>query len=469
MNYSIKIFGFMILFCTHLNILAHPGTQKSIDQEILLHNIPHNYITGCAKDLPKSVAVADTLFLVYLSADNDLGSFAIRNLKQILSVGSTDTIHIVVHLDIRDANGEKITRRYYIEKNKYTVLNENDPTTQAMDSGDPETLISFCSMAIEQFPAHKVVLVFWDHGTGYLEPIRRGHVNSSNFFVFNHKTCKLELDRSVGYLTFLTEYIENNRGVCWDQTTQNFLSASKLDYALKTICKNSLQGKRFDIIAFDACLMAMTEVADLLSPYTDIMVSSEETILGTGYDYAQVLSPFITGTLSPHEFAAHIVKSFSETYRRITQDFTLSALDLSITPLITHNLNTTAELLITCLRNQKHNSVKQAIKTARMLCTHFNEPSYLDLYNLYSLLQNSVKKFNVGASGKSAKQQLEVVLKEGLFLIEKYAFANTAGQKLSNAHGVSIYFPERMHSSYPPSAFARSNKWFNFISAYLAA
>jgi hypothetical protein len=104
-----------------------------------------------------------------------------------------------------------------------------------------------------------------------------------------------------------------------------------------------------------------------------------------------------------------------------------------------------------------------------MLCTHFNEPSYLDTYNLYSILHNSVKKFNVNTNGTQAKQKLETALQNGLALMQKYIFAHTSGQKLTNAHGVSIYFPERMHSSYPPSAFARSNKWFNFISAYLGA
>jgi hypothetical protein len=470
MNCFIKITSFICILSSTISLIhTNTSLQKNLDQELLLHTVTDTGHIGSPKKLPLPMKIVDTLFLIYIAADNDLRSFAIRNLKQILSIGSTEHLHIVVHLDIRDSNGNKITRRYFIEKNKYIVLNEGDPETQAMDSGDPETLISFCTMAIKNFPAKNVVLDLWDHGTGYLAPIRRGHVNPSTLFTFNQKTCKLELDRSVGYITFLTEYNENNRGVCWDQTTQNFLSAAKLDYALKTICQNSLDGERFAIIAFDACLMAMVEVADLLSPYADIMVGSEETVLGTGYDYAQVLAPFTKGTLSPHQFATHMVNSFFETYRRITQDFTLSALDLSMTPLVTQNLNMVAELLITCIQNQKKNTVKQALKTARMLCTHFNEPGYLDVHNLYTLLQGSLKKFSVTPHASSAHHQLEQVLKEGLSLMQKYAFANTAGQKLSNAHGVSIYFPERMHSSYPPSVFARSNKWFNFISAYLAA
>lgn len=433
-----------------------------------LSEIPDITMQAYNKSAPNSIPFADMLFLVYMAADNDLRPFAIRNLKQMLAIGSNNNVHIVVHLDIRDSNGEKITRRYYIGKNTYYVLNEGEATTQAMDSGDPETLISFCKMALEKFPAKQATLVFWDHGTGYLESIRRGHVNPSTLFTFNPNTCKLELDRSFNYLAILADYIENNRGVCWDQTTQNFLSSAKLDYALDTICRNYLK-KRFAVIAFDACLMAMTEIAELLSPYGDIMVASEETILGTGYDYESVLSIFTTKKPTAREFAIHIVRSFESTYQKVTQDFTLSALDLSLTPAVMESLNTIAESLVACLKHQKNSSVKQALKTSRMVCTHFNETSYLDIFDLFSIIQNSLKKFNVSSVGIESKSTLERALHDGKILLNRYVFAHTEGKKLSNSHGISIYFPERMHSSYPPSSFAQSNKWFNFISAYLAA
>ncbi|HEV2916229.1 MAG TPA: clostripain-related cysteine peptidase [Candidatus Babeliales bacterium] len=458
--YKHTIYACMIIISS---IIFH---LHAITQDPLAEDIPE-IVSTINKSMPDVMPYAHTLFCVYMAADNDLRSFAIRNLKQMLTAGSNENLHIVVHLDIRDSNGDKVTKRYYIGKNTYTILNEHDPDAQAMDSGDPETLISFCKMAIKKFPAKDVVLVLWDHGTGYLEPIRRGHVNPSTLFTFNPTTCKLELNRSLSYLTFLAEYIENNRGVCWDQTTQNFLSALKLDYALNTICRDCLGGKRFSIIAFDACLMAMTEIAELLSPYTDIMVASEETILGTGYDYENVLSIFHTKRPTPREFATHLVTSFFNTYQRVTQDFTLSALDLSLTPFIMENLNNVAESLIICLKNQKNNSVKQALKTSRMLCTHFNETSYLDIFDLFSIIQTSIKKFIVSSNAIEAKQKLEQALQEGKSLIQRYVFAHTEGKKLSNAHGISIYFPERMHSSYPPSSFARSNKWFNFISTYL--
>jgi len=36
----------------------------------------------------------------------------------------------------------------------------------------------------------------------------------------------------------------------------------KLEFALNEIVTNQLNGKKFDIIAFDACLMSMVEIAE---------------------------------------------------------------------------------------------------------------------------------------------------------------------------------------------------------------
>ena len=56
--------------------------------------------------------------LVYMSADNDLRNFAIRNIKQMTLIGSTEYNNILVHLDIRISNNQKITRRGPISHTK---------------------------------------------------------------------------------------------------------------------------------------------------------------------------------------------------------------------------------------------------------------------------------------------------------------------------------------------------------------
>lgn len=409
-------------------------------------------------------------FIVYMAADNDLKGFAARNIKQMSAIGSNEFVTIAVHLDIRTKENKKITRRYLIEKNKVTQVNENDPATQAMDSGDVNTLISCCSWAIKQYPADHYALIFWNHGTGFLDPGTGRIINPLELFTFNPSTNKLELDRTLGFLDFISAP-DNLRGVCWDDTTGNYLTNQKLDTALQTICSTYLHNK-FDIIGFDACLMAGIEIVDLTKKYANIMVASQEVELGAGWNYELALAPFNKGCPDSKTLASHIVNAYAETYTKITNDYTLSAVDLDRVDILESTINEIALLLAEALRKQKNGSVKKTIKTCRskQLCTHFDEPTYIDLHHFLSNLQTNLGQFSLTNSADEThiKNSLTKKIKDACTLIKKVAFANVAGNNLSKAQGISIYFPEtNIHYSYRQTSFAANNAWLSFITQYL--
>ncbi|MGB8366810.1 MAG: clostripain-related cysteine peptidase, partial [Candidatus Babeliales bacterium] len=324
--------------------------------------------------------------IIYIAADNDLRSFAARNIKQMASIGSNEFVNILVHLDIRITGNKKITRRYYVEKDKILHMNAHDASSQCMDSGNPKTLISCCEWAINNYPAYEYALFFWNHGTGIIDPGYGRLINPAELFTFNPETNKLELDRSLGFLDLIDNLDQNQflridqKGICWDDTTGNYLTNYKLETALDTICRKILNGNKFSIIGFDACLMSMLETASLIKNYAHIMVGSQEVELGTGWNYAKVLSPFAYQSLEKNDFAKHIVQMYYKTYSMLTNDFTLSAINLNQIINLEKNLNSVAQLLLECLANQKKQSVSQAIKASRnrLICTHFDEPSYID-------------------------------------------------------------------------------------------
>jgi hypothetical protein len=67
------------------------------------------------------------------------------------------------------------------------------------------------------------------------------------------------------------------------------------------------------------------------------------------------------------------------------------------------------------------------------------------------------------------KNQLRQTLAQGCSLIKEIVFANTVGDNLRHAKGLSIYFPEnRIHYSYRTTPFALTNEWMSFMSHYLA-
>jgi len=414
----------------------------------------------------------DWTFIVYIAADNDLRSFAARNIKQMAQIGSNQFINIVVQLDIRITGNKKITRRYFIENNKIFHVNADDQNSQKMDSGDPRTLVSCASWAIGSYPAKNYALILWNHGTGIIDPETGRIINPAELFTFNPAINKLELDRTIGFLEFINDKDRHERGVCWDDSTGNYLTNQKLDLALKEICTTMLGGKKLNIIGFDACLMAMLEIANIAKNYAHVMVGSQEVELGAGWDYEKVLRPFSLKSLDQATFAKHIVDMYAETYNKITNDYTQSALNLDAIEKLENNVNQVAMLLLDCLKNQQNNSVKNSIQASRskLLCTHFDEPSYLDLHHLYTNLQSNLKYFvfNNETLGSRLRQDLTQLLEQGKSLIKEIVINTRAGKNLNLAQGISIYFPERrIHSSYRKTAFAASNKWISFMTQYL--
>jgi hypothetical protein len=443
------------------------------------------------KPKEKHVHQPTRTIMIYMAADNDLRPFAARNIQQMANIGSNQNITIVVHLDIRISGNKKITRRYLIEHDQVLHIDPYNPLTQQMDSGNPSTLISFCEWAIKNYISDEYDLILWNHGTGILEPPHGKIINPMDLFVFNPSTHRFDLDRSVGFMDVISSlesprnvcwdatgnYLSNRsvepqqRGVCWDDTTGNYLSNRKLEAALETICQKYLNGRKFGIIGFDACLMSMIEVCSFVQKYAQVMVGSEEVELGMGWKYDEVLTPFTREKLDTVGFAAHIVNAYNRTYQSITNDYTLSAIDLTAIDLLERNIDQIAKLLIEALDKQR-SPIYQAIKESKnkLLCTHFDEPTYIDLHHFYKNLSNNIKKIGYDNSQLSPaiRNALLAKLEEGIHLIEKLVIANTVGKNLRNARGIAIYFPERgIHSSYQEALFLKSNAWGTLLSRYV--
>lgn len=410
--------------------------------------------------------------IVYIAADNDLRGFAARNLKQMSAIGSNNNCNIVAHMDIRMNGNKKVTRRYYIQRDTIMWMNADDPHTQQMDSGDPNTLISCCQWAIQNYPAENYMLVFWNHGTGIIDPATGRIINSVDLFTFNNATHKLDLDRSIGFLDFITILERQQRGICWDDSTGHYLSNQTLEQALAYICKNYLNGGKFSIIAFDACLMSMLEIANIVKPYASIMVGSQEVELSTGWNYTMALNPLLSHAPNRYDLARNIVKAYGQAYDNVTDDYTQSAINLETITSLEQKISALARLLMECLKKQSNNSVKNAIYASgnKLLCTHFDEPSYIDLHHFLTNLLANLRHFtfNNPSEGQALTNAVRTATMESLALVQHHVIAYACGKNVKSARGLSIYFPERrIHPSYRKTNFATSNEWASFLTQYL--
>lgn len=407
--------------------------------------------------------------IVYMAADNDLRNFAARNIQQMASIGSNNYVNFLVHLDIKISTTQKVTRHYFIsDSTAIYQMNTNDPYTQSMDSGDPNTLVTTCNWAFEDFPAEHYALILWNHGTGILDPAKY-KISHPDFFIFDPISHIFRIDRSKTFIDFIEQ---GTRGVCWDDSTGNFLTNQKLSTALNYIYQNVL-GKKFSIIGFDACLMAMVEVGNLIAPYANIMVGSQEVEMGAGWDYQKAFQLFLYNAPTPEELARNIVVGYQKTYTSLTNDFTLSAVNLNTIARIEGNVQLVAELLLEAINKQSSNSVISTIKMAASpsMCTNFEEPTYIDLYDFYQNIISNIKKFKFKNPNQETNRLLTLLadnLRNGQAIILSAVFANVTGKNLAKAKGLSIYFPQRnIHNSYPLTPFAQKNSWFKLIKACL--
>ncbi len=219
--------------------------------------------------------------------------------------------------------------------------------------------------------------------------------------------------------------------------------------------------------------MYMLEVGNLFKKHAHIMVGSQEVELGTGWNYQKVLEPFLHGALGKRDFARHITHVYEETYNKITNDYTQSAVSLDDLEYLEDNINEIANHLIEALKLQKNKSVHNAIRASKnkLLCTHFDEPSYIDLHHFYTNLEYNLKHFSFTntQAGTKIVAELRKLLDHGRAIIRKLVLANVYGKNLNQARGISIYFPEhRMHSSYPKAPFAHQNNWIRLVQTYIA-
>jgi len=180
--------------------------------------------------------------IVYMSADNDLNNAGIRDIEEMKLNGSNADINIVVLWDGSDISTHGY---YYIEKGEAVLVKDLDEINMGTQS-TAENCIDFVT---KYFPAEQYLMDFWNHGSG---PDR-------------------------------TAQLAKQRGVCWDYTSEDYLT----DVELKNIMEyfyNKI-GKKIDIIGFDACLMASLEIAYQFRDYAAYMVASEENEPFDGWDY----------------------------------------------------------------------------------------------------------------------------------------------------------------------------------------
>ena len=249
---------------------------------------------------------------------------------------------------------------------------------------DPKTLSTFIQVCAKNFKANRYGLILWDHGSGSVS----------------------------GY----------------GHDEKNPRSGSMSLAGLNTAFKDG--GVKFDFIGFDACLMATVETALMASNYADYLIASEETEPGIGWYYTDWLTLLGKNTsISTLDLGKQICDDFVSKCATACrgQQTTLSLIDLAeLSHTVPDKLTSFSKSVTSLIAKQEYKTVSNARNGSR----EFAASTKIDQVDLTDLCNN----LNTKESNALAK-----VLREAV----KYNRINN----ISNAYGLSIYFPYKKISN----------------------
>ena len=326
--------------------------------------------------------------MVYLCG-TDLESrskMATSDLQEMLNADLSDKINLIVYTGgCRQWQNNVLssrTNQIWQVKDEGLVCLDEDAGNQAMVK--PETLSSFIKYAAKKFPANRMALIFWDHGGG-----------SVSGFGYDEKFA-----------------------------SSGSMDLAEIDQALRD------GGVKFDFVGFDACLMATTETALMLADHADYMIASEETEPGIGWYYTDWLSKLSKNTsMDTVSLGREIIDDFVETCAQKCrgQSTTLSIVDLAeAEATIPEALAAFSSDTCDLIRNQEYARVSNARSGSR----EFGSSSRIDQVDLTHLAKN------MGTTeGKALARAIQGAVKY-----------NRTSSNMTNAYGLSIYFPLRKAS-----------------------
>ena len=393
--------------------------------------------------------------LTYIAGDNTLEPF-IQGDLDAMKAGANDNANILAFVSTHRQGQSKFSQQLIVTPNG---INQDGPNLFNLDSGNPATAIQACSWAVTNFESNNFAFIFWNHGSGPLNRFRILGNTIKQWNTWANKATRL-LMKEV-YINNLSE-----RGVCYDDTTNNYFT----DLDVQTILNflNKKLGKKIDIVAFDACLMAGIEIASTVKPYANYLVSSQQTIPGIGFDYKGIFASLNQKVLQPSDFAVAMVKAYDTLYQRTKEDYTLSAIDLSKIDALIQNVSNIANLLANCIANQSGHEVTSTITTSSNAknSVRFEEQSYIDLLSLYLNLYKNLPQMQLDSDNTNA---IRLLLNRGLALISNAVLAHVSSKNLVRAKGISIYMPQdQVDPSYTKLYWSsQSPQWLNFLNAYL--
>ena len=328
----------------------------------------------------------DNVTIMVYMCGTDLESrsaMATKDLVEMTNAKLGDNVKIVIYTGgCTGWNNDVVSSRV----NQIYEISNGGLKRMVSDAGSvsmtsPDTLASFIQWCAQNYPANRNELILWDHGGGSVS------------------------------------------GYGYDQKypRSGSMTLAGINQALKD------GGVTFDFIGFDACLMATMETALMLEPYADYLIASEETEPGIGWYYTNWLTKLGSNpALSTLQIGRNIVDDYVSTCASQCrgQSATLSVIDLAE---LSYTAPAPMKAFAESLSEQIGGGRYSAVSAARNGSREFARSTMIDQIDLVDFANRI---------GNEEAENLTDALKSAV----KY---NRVSSNMTNAYGLSIYFPYR--------------------------
>jgi hypothetical protein len=374
--------------------------------------------------------------LVYLDADNNLEGAGVKDIEEMrlatAKAGSTQKVYVLFDriagyststvdtgtngVSITNPNGGDGTNLLLVQGGTVsevvgTSVSDFGCSSNECNMGDGDVLKKFLEWGMQQSATDRTNYVFvdiWDHGAGW------------------------------GGASY------GGKAIAWDDTDgHDALTLTEIRDAV--IAANAVDSnKSVTIVGYDACYMGTLANAFNLKDQAMIMIGSEETEPGDGWDYENWLP---TGSMSPADLASQVVTTYAAFYSGKNSKVTLSAINLTSLDTFSSAINSFVQGLVATDSN--------LIASARSKAQSYNNNSTVDLGHFMSLTGIP--------EATAAKTALNSIL---------IAEAHPSFGPVKNSTGLAAYFPASSNSydtSYSSTQLAANTKWDEFVAGKLGS
>ena len=308
-------------------------------------------------DFTNAYSASDSWVVYWYLCGTDLESengAASLDLEELQKVSLPPNVKVVIqtgganrwHTDGIPARG---TARFVYDENGLHNLGG----VPDADMGTGAALADFLRFGKENFSADHSVFVFWNHGGG-----------------------------SVG-------------GVCYDERTQNMMSLDEVRGAFGSVYDENAENPPFEVIGFDACLMATVDTLASVHGYSRYMVASEEQEPGCGWNYTGWVGALAK---NPAMGGAALGKAICDSYVEGCKEYdaeemaTLSIADVGKAPALVSAYGAYGvEALQAAARNprQLFSALARGAEASENYGGNTREQGYYDMVDLGELAKNT--------------------------------------------------------------------------------